>query len=66
MKIKFYKQKTANNFNWATPPEIDTFYEPRVGDRHQLSRHGKLWEIVDVAWCFEKGNKFSHFRAEVV
>jgi len=66
MKIKFYKQKTANNFKWTTLPDIYTIYEPKVGDRHQLSKHGKLWEIVNVVWCFGEGNKFSHFMAEVV
>ena len=65
MKIKFYKQDTPNHFNWSRPPEIDIDRELVPGDKFRLSRHGKYWTVVDVAWCFKDG-KFTHFKANVV
>jgi len=67
-KAKFY-QRGKNRHPWPEPPVLDVPIEVMPGQKIQVKRCGKLWEVVDVCWCFKPGDgksKFSHFDVGVI
>jgi len=67
-KAIFYK-RGENRYPWVIPPELKVCDEVRPGQRFQIKKHGKLWRVVDVSWCFSYGegrSVFSHFNCGVV
>jgi len=68
-RAKFYQRGERKDHYWITPPEMDVASEVMPSQKLQIKKHGKIWRVIDVCWCFVQGSgksEFSHFECGVI
>ena len=68
-RAKFYQRGKRKDHYWTTSPELDIADEVKLGQQVQIKKHGKMWRVIDVYWCFVQGpgkSEFSHFEYGVI